>query len=83
MFMGCTPPPVTVHWRKAVSDAIIHRIYFDQSTALRKTETPWRAWKWQRLKPYEEFAGNTLYVIGGGQQPGLSVSGANEVLEVR
>ncbi len=27
--------------------------------------------------------GNTLYAIGGGKRPGLSVSGANEALEVR
>jgi N-acetylneuraminic acid mutarotase len=27
--------------------------------------------------------GNTLYVIGGGQRPGLSVSSANEAIEVR
>ncbi len=27
--------------------------------------------------------GNMLYVIGGGKRPGLSVSGANEALEVR
>jgi N-acetylneuraminic acid mutarotase len=27
--------------------------------------------------------GNTLYIIGGGKKPGLSVSGSNEALEVR